>query len=258
VLAVASAVAAGAETLYVTDRIEVGLHQQPSRDSAIASMISSGTELEVLERAGELARVRSRGGDEGWLDARYLTAEPPAARALAAARDGAGRVEARLAEALEQVRALLAAAEAARAAQAQAEAERETIDRERSVLAAEVESLRAAPAESAALSQALHDVQRLAEDNRTLKQDLAELEANRAMVLETSTERQAEPPPPPESAPQPTAQSTPAHSAPNLLGFLTWQPWQWLLLISGLLLAFGAGGYLVDFSVRRRHGGFRI
>lgn len=39
---------------------------------------------------------------------------------------------------------------------------------------------------------------------------------------------------------------------------LDWEGWQKLLLFSSLLLAFGVGGYVVDYSTRKRHGGFRI
>ena len=39
---------------------------------------------------------------------------------------------------------------------------------------------------------------------------------------------------------------------------LTWTPWQWLMFGSILLLAFAAGGYVVDWESRRRHGGFRV
>lgn len=39
---------------------------------------------------------------------------------------------------------------------------------------------------------------------------------------------------------------------------LDWDGWQKLLLFSSLLLAFGVGGYVVDYGTRKRHGGFRI
>jgi cytochrome c-type biogenesis protein CcmH/NrfG len=39
---------------------------------------------------------------------------------------------------------------------------------------------------------------------------------------------------------------------------LSWTPWQWLMFGSILLLAFAAGGYVVDWESRRRHGGFRV
>jgi len=37
-----------------------------------------------------------------------------------------------------------------------------------------------------------------------------------------------------------------------------WTPSQWLMAGSILLLSFAAGGYMVDWDSRRRHGGFRI
>ncbi len=37
-----------------------------------------------------------------------------------------------------------------------------------------------------------------------------------------------------------------------------WELWEIMLLFFGLLLAFALGGYVVDWEVRRRHGGFRV
>jgi hypothetical protein len=37
-----------------------------------------------------------------------------------------------------------------------------------------------------------------------------------------------------------------------------WEDWHLILVASVLLLAFAAGGWLVDWGIRRRHGGFRV
>lgn len=77
VLAVAAPLAA-AETLYVTDRIDVGLHESRDRTSVVTELLPSATELEVLERDGGFIKVRTPAGAEGWMDAAYLTADLPA------------------------------------------------------------------------------------------------------------------------------------------------------------------------------------
>ena len=70
-----------AETVYVIDKLLVGLHEQQGLDSAILKVLPTGTELEVLRRDGELAFVREPEGATGWVDAGYLMTDQPA-RAL--------------------------------------------------------------------------------------------------------------------------------------------------------------------------------
>ncbi len=274
---------------WVTEGLQVGLHEDANLDSAITALLKSGVELEVLERSGTLVRVRASDGSEGWMDARYVAEEPPAIVLLQSAQVAlveaetritalgkqVGELEARAAElderngALDTERAALSVQlEAERAKLAELEADRDEADRERSRLQAELDSMANTPqTQGDSLSNALRDIQRLAEENRGLKQELAILEANQELVA-TAGEG-LDPLPALEPEPEPEASAPAEESAgaepddaplgqPNLLGFLRWQAWQWMLLGSGLLLSFGAGGWLVDYTVRRRHGGFRI
>ena len=68
-----------AETAFVTDRLLLGVHESKSLDAAVLRLLESGDAVEVLERDGELARVRTSRGREGWVDGRYLSAVAPAA-----------------------------------------------------------------------------------------------------------------------------------------------------------------------------------
>ena len=70
--------APGAESLWVTDRLLLGIHEDSSLGSTIVKVVASGVKLEVLDRDGELARVRAEDGTTGWIDAGYLTAQTPA------------------------------------------------------------------------------------------------------------------------------------------------------------------------------------
>lgn len=76
---------AGAESAWVSDRFEITLRTGPSTSNAIQLMVSSGTELEIIEQDSETGytRVRTRGGTEGWVLSRYLMDEPPAREQLA-------------------------------------------------------------------------------------------------------------------------------------------------------------------------------
>jgi SH3 domain protein len=77
-------VLAAAETAWVSDEFEVLVRTGPSTSNAIEVMLSSGTELEVLERdeATGYTRVRTSGGTEGWVLTRYLMSEPSAREQL--------------------------------------------------------------------------------------------------------------------------------------------------------------------------------
>jgi SH3 domain protein len=77
--------AASAESAWVSDEFEITLRSGPSTSNAIELMLSSGTELEIVERDAEsgYSRVRTAGGTEGWVLTRYLMNEPAAREQLA-------------------------------------------------------------------------------------------------------------------------------------------------------------------------------
>lgn len=72
------------ETAWVSDEFEIMLRSGPSTSNAIQLMVSSGTQLEVLERDAEsgYARVKTAGGTEGWVLSRYLMSERSAREQL--------------------------------------------------------------------------------------------------------------------------------------------------------------------------------
>jgi SH3 domain protein len=72
------AVPAAAETLYVTDRILLGVHQEASETSPLIQTIPSGTPVTVVMRNDDFVEVRLADGTEGWVSAAYLKKEKPA------------------------------------------------------------------------------------------------------------------------------------------------------------------------------------
>jgi SH3 domain protein len=70
---------AGAETVYVTDSLRLGLHAASDTSDRPMENLVSGTPLEVLERNPNYARVRLADGREGWVKATFIVAEKPAA-----------------------------------------------------------------------------------------------------------------------------------------------------------------------------------
>lgn len=75
---------AWSESVWVSDEFEVTLRTGPSTGNAIEIMVSSGTELEALERDADTGytRVQTRAGTEGWVLTRYLMVEPSAREQL--------------------------------------------------------------------------------------------------------------------------------------------------------------------------------
>ncbi len=66
------------EIAYVTDSLQLGLHEAQDTSDQAFENLPSGTRLEVLERASSYARVRTPGGQEGWVRTAFLVSEVPA------------------------------------------------------------------------------------------------------------------------------------------------------------------------------------
>jgi SH3 domain protein len=74
--------AAGAETVYVAERFEIGVHDNTNIDSAIVAVIPSGTPLAVIDKDGEFVEVSTPDGIRGWVDARYVVNDKPSVALL--------------------------------------------------------------------------------------------------------------------------------------------------------------------------------
>jgi SH3 domain protein len=74
----ASAAGASAETLYVTDSLRLALYESEDLSDKPLANLLSGAPVQLLERSGSLARVRTPAGDEGWVKASFLVPEKPA------------------------------------------------------------------------------------------------------------------------------------------------------------------------------------
>ena len=223
-----------AETAYISAQVEIGLHEERSAHSAILDLLPEGTELEVLERDGDAARVRLDDGREGWVPTEYLSAEASAPAELAELRrrlpelmaalerEQAVRLEAdrRIAASEEEIAALRAGIPARETGDEGAQAEEDT--------------------------QILRDFQRLADENRQLKQQIAELEEMQAAARQAGSD----------SVSGATLRTHESGGRPP--AFFARPSWHWLLFGFVLLFSFGLGAFAVDWITRRRHGGYRI
>ena len=80
-----------AETLYVSDQLEIQMRSGKGNKFRIIRTLPSGTRLEVLETGNGYTRARAPSGTEGWVLSRYLMTGQPARKRL-------GEVEQRLAQ----------------------------------------------------------------------------------------------------------------------------------------------------------------
>lgn len=91
-----------AETVYVIDRVVVGVRAEPVEGAAVVKSVETGAALEVLDRQDTMVQVREPQGTEGWIDARYLSAQPPARSQVQTLQTELARLRAQLAKAQAQ------------------------------------------------------------------------------------------------------------------------------------------------------------
>ena len=117
---------AGAATLYVTDSLRLGIHEAEDTSDRPFDNLTSGMEVEVLERNTNYARVKLADGREGWVKAAFIVPEKPAAarvleleatitgleRDVATARSAQGAAEQELSRLTNQMIATTGSAEA--------------------------------------------------------------------------------------------------------------------------------------------------
>lgn len=98
--------AAGADTRYVQDQLEITLRTGESTRNSIIRMLTSGSRLELLESNPDsgYSKVRTPEGTEGWVITRFLMNDPSARQQLASIkvqaatlREEQGRLETELA-----------------------------------------------------------------------------------------------------------------------------------------------------------------
>jgi len=69
-----------AETLYVTDRILLGIHQLGDEQSPILKSIPSGSVVTVISKQGDFFNIRTADGTQGWVAANFLVTTKPATK----------------------------------------------------------------------------------------------------------------------------------------------------------------------------------
>ena len=67
-----------AESIYVTDVLKLKLRVTASNDAEVVTSLSSGDKLTVLEKQKRYTRVKTKDGQQGWVQSWFLTDKVPA------------------------------------------------------------------------------------------------------------------------------------------------------------------------------------
>jgi len=150
-----------AESVWVSDQFEVMLRTGPATSNAIERMLTSGTQLEVLEqdRDSGYSRVQTQAGTEGWVLTRYLMQEPSAREQLAT-------LSSQLSSASERGSSMGTQLDAIRSEQQNAANQIRTLEREKSDLESELEEIKRTAANVLAIDS----------QNETMQQQLTAFE----------------------------------------------------------------------------------
>lgn len=95
---------ARAETLYVAERMRIGLRAEATETGAVVKTVETGTPLELIERAENFVQVRDPQGTVGWAEARYLTPDAPARLQMVKLQEDLARSRSQTAEAQAQLK----------------------------------------------------------------------------------------------------------------------------------------------------------
>ena len=135
-----------AETLYVSDRLEIQMRTGKGTQFRILRMLPSGTALEILEVDQEngYSRVRTSSGVEGWVLSRFLMQGR-------AARDQLADAEKKLARLELENRKLSASLEDLQKTKGSIDTEREQLVKENRKLSQELEEIRRAASSALAI-----------------------------------------------------------------------------------------------------------
>lgn len=253
-----------AVTEYVTDRIEIGVHQQPDVNSPIITRLSTGESVEVLQQHNNFKRVQLENGTQGWIRSAFLSADQPSTveydQLLAKNKELAGSLEQKneqlkklqrdlqvrqdqLSNARSTIKELKASAEAGSQgdtpdqALTQQLAEKEqqvaALQEELATLKEQAEQSPTAPSDTPGIEQYQAQLEQQKQLNRELQTriDLANNLLTRDQL--------------------PSAEeiATMQNSLPG---------WYWGTMLTVLIIGIVGGIAWMDYRLRRRHGGFRI
>lgn len=240
---------------FITDRVSVPLRSTP--DGEVLKTLTSGEQVDVLLRAGQHARVRTRDGQIGWVPDAMLSEERPLSLEYLDLRSRYKALEQQLAEAEKRL-AEPPPKPAGALIDEQALAELRQQAKDGRWMKVEMEKARARADKlqeelgalrkrtSAEVAEASGSRQTLQTEVEKLRAEKTELETRLAAALLLAEEAKT-------AAAAALVESAADASAPSV---------SLPVFVGGLLVALLAGGMVgvrwLDRRIRARHGGFRL
>jgi len=251
-----------AETLYVTDRILLGMHQEASEASPVFKTITSGTAAIVLQRNESFIKIKLADGTEGWVSKNYLKKEKTAATRLNA-------VNAKLEKERQTNKKL---AEDMVKKNREVQLHRDTLANAKTT----IKDLKKALKKSGKIQLPAENPEALTKANESIKlleAKIAKLEEGKMEIVVQSVdagdddsvseleklqnENQQF-----QARIQVALASLSGDAVPSAAELAAIRPsfpfWYWLLLLALLLVGMAAGVIAMDLLHRRKHGGFRL
>ena len=247
-----------AETLYVTDRILLGVHQQADEISPVIKTITSGTAVTVIQQNENFTQIKLADGTVGWVSKNFLKKEKPATAELDASN-------AKLKAAQQRNKKL---ADDLASKEREVQVRRDQLSNAKSSIKDLKSALKEAggPAVPAGNPEDLNNANATI---KTLEEKITQLEMEKTEVASTSgsdavielekLQNQNKEFRVRIEAAQANLKGETVPSAEELAAIRPSFPfWYWLLLVA-LLIAGVAGGVIwMDILHRKKHGGFRI
>lgn len=250
--------AAAAETLYVTDRILLGIHQEAKETSPVIKTIPSGTAVTVEQQSDSFTKIKLADGTQGWVSKIYLIKQKPAVSEVDA-------LAAQLKKYQQDIKKL---SDDLVTKEREVQIHRDELSNAKS----NIKELKKALKDAGNTTVPTEKSEELGKAEQTIKQleeKIAELEKSRSdntkqesnetvsdlqQLQNQNKEFQAR-----IEAALANLKGETVPSAAELAAIRPSFPfWYWLLLIALLLAGAGAGVFTMDFLHRRKHGGFRL
>lgn len=246
-------VSAGAETLYVTDRILLGVHQDAVEASPVIATIPSGTAVQVLERGDSFIKIQLADGKQGWVSSGYLKSQKPATAELDAAY-------AQLKQAQSTVKKLN---DQLNKKERESQVREDEISNDKNTIKELQKKLKEQAATAPSPSQEAQDqikalqaqVKQLSDEKAALaSQSKSDSSTSLHDVQNQNQQLQAR-----IEAALANLQGKQVPTASELAAIRPSFPvWYWILLIAIFIGGIAAGIGWIDYQHRKRHGGFRI
>jgi SH3 domain protein len=235
ILGIITSSASLAEPVYLTDQLQFGLHSDKDLNSPIVKIVSSGTILELIKTEDQLSFVREPGGTDGWIDNSYISKDITANALL---RSAEARIKV-LEESTVQIERgpINADANTANLSHDEVELLKQELQQEKqrtNQLQIEATNQQQQVNQAGNTDSLYEKIEQLSFANQEMEQQLASIIS---------------------SSPQSTVGAfSDNNSISKWINTKNVITSVLILLVTGIV----SGMYLMDYVIRRRHGGFRV